>query len=159
MFGAPGYDILGLMSFQLFSDAKVKVEYTAKFALTEDSTVKKYGSKATSIINAVKKDALWSFDGEVDKKKKQLTRIKGINYPKVNNGHQATEGWCWQLDADTKGTSSQDRLVLACKPGDVGISQKESGTVKVGTEMYTLVKAEITVKGSFRTISKSHKRG
>ena len=141
---------------QNFEKDKVQVTFEVKtFTFTSDKTVAKYGDKATKLVTKFKDNAQWGFVGVLDKGK--VTRVSGVTYPGGNNGHVATEGWCWQLDAAALGSGSKDRLVMACKANNVAISsQKEDGTVKVGTDVYKKVKAELTITGTFRVVENYH---
>jgi transposase len=138
--------------------AKLKLSPEA-FAMLSDGVdvydkKKKRQEEAEKLISKLKRDD-WNCVGELSSKG-TLARIKEIIYPRTNNGHQAKEGFCWQLDID-KGAGSEDRLVLACKPNDdVTIQQRESGTVKVGTDDYKNIEATLTIRGTFRAIEKYH---
>ena len=125
------------------------------FNFTSDKTVAKYGDKATKMVTAFKKNEAWAFTCVVEKGK--VARVSAITYPAGYNGHTAAEGWCWQLDAAAVGSGSKDRLVAACKANNVAInSQKEDGTVKVGTDVYKKIKVELTVTATFRVIENYH---
>ncbi len=145
---------------QNFDKEKVQVVYTTRFNFTRDASIGAYDKKkkrqveADKLINKLERDD-WNFVGVLSSKN-ALERIREIIYPRTNNGHEAKEGWCWQLDTD-KGAGSEDRLVLACKPkDDVTIQQRESGTVKVGRDDYKKIDATLTIRGTLRAIEKYH---
>ena len=141
---------------QNFEKEKIQVVYEVKtFNFTEDKTVAKYGDKAKKMVTGFKKNDAWGFGFVVDKTK--VSRVSAVTYPGGFNGHSATEGWCWQLDAAEVGKGSSDRLVMAGKASDVTISsQKADGTVQVGTATFNKIKVELAIKGTFRVIENYH---
>jgi hypothetical protein len=148
---------------QNFHKEKVQVVYTPRFNFARDASIGAYDKKkkrdveAQKLISKLEQPADWNFDGVLSSKG-TLERISKITYPRTNNGHQEDEGWGWQLDVSAVGSGSVDRLVLACKPKDITIQQKESGTVKVGTEQYKKIEATLTLAGRFRAIENVKKR-
>jgi hypothetical protein len=138
----------------------VQVIYTPRFQFARDASIgdydRKHNGNAAKLISKLEKPADWSFDGVLSNKG-ALDRIREITYPRTNNGKlEKKEVWSCQLDVADVGSGSKDRLVLACRPGDVAIAQRESGTVPVGREEYKKIEATLTLHGTFRAIEKSH---
>ena len=148
------------MPQQNFDTQKVQVVYKITFNFTEDATVaaydkKKGGTPAADLIRTIKGKANeFNFVGEL--KDGKLAKINQISFPTFNNSHVENEGWAWQLDVKEVGSGSKSRLVLACKPNThVTFTQKEVGTVKIGTAEYKKIEAAITLRGNFRAIANS----
>jgi hypothetical protein len=151
------------MSEELFDREKVKVVYTPRFNFARDASIGDYDKKkkrdveAQKLISKLEQPAQWSFKGVL--KAGKLERIQQITYPQINNGHTEKEGWGWQLDVSAVGSGSVDRLVLACKPNNIQITQKESKeTVRVGRDDYKKIEATLTLAGTFRAIENVKKR-
>ncbi len=138
------------MGTQLFDKAKIKVEYTPKVKFTEDAAaLKPYADDADKLIKQIKA-AKWDFVVSIDAKKKEVSRVTSVVYPQVRNGHQGESGhdWQWQLDTETAGKGSKVRLYLDDVKTTVK-NTKNTATVKVGRDDYTLVECEITLTGEF----------
>ena len=141
------------MTKQNFEKEKLQIWYIPKFTFTSDNTVTENAKK---LIEKLKNPDDWNFVGAA--KKDGLDRITTYKAPVTHNGHVESEGWSWQADVETMGSGSKARLVLACKPNNIKVTeQKAEGEATVGKDKYKIIKAHIEVVGKFRYIPDSKK--
>jgi hypothetical protein len=140
------------MGKQNFLREKVQVQYTVKLKLTDnDRSLQDFEPDAGKLIKIIEKED-WSVDAKLKKKRDsyEIDRIMSIGYPQVRNGHVGESGhdWQWQLDTESMGSGSRDRLYL----DDVSASvtrERENGTIKVGRDDFVVIDCEVTIKGKF----------
>jgi hypothetical protein len=134
---------------QNFEREKVQVQYKVDFAFTEDkNATKPFKADVDKLIPKLKDADEWAFTAAL--KNGKVERIKSITYPQTHNGHQGEDGhdWQWQLDVKTMGSGSKTRLYLDDVKATIE-SQKENGTVKVGTAQFTVIECKVKLAGKF----------
>lgn len=147
------------MSVEKFSKEKVQVEYSVKFNFSEDAkALKPFKDDADKLIKLVQKENEWGFSGVIKASKKgpEVDRIKAIGYPQIRNGHKGESGhdWQWQLDTESMGKGSKDRLYLDSVKATISKQKVKDKTVKVGKDEYTVIDCEVTLTGKFSAETK-----
>ncbi len=139
---------------QKFDKEKVQVECTIESAtFTKDKSADKFGDAATKLIAALK-TADWDFKCVV--KKDKVERIMSITYPQLRNGHQGENGhtWQWQLDTETMGKHSTDRLYLDDVKATISSQKIAAKTVKVGKDDFKVIEVKVKLSGTFSADTK-----
>jgi hypothetical protein len=138
------------MAKKNFEKEKVQVDYTTILNFDEDKSLKDYAEEAKKLITKIKNKDDWAFDFAIANNKKSVERVKRILYPQVANGHQGESGhdWQWQLDVESMGKGSKVRLYLDKVTTKVD-NRKNTNTIKVGKDVYTVLECQVTVKGTF----------
>lgn len=149
-------------------DKNKKVDYTVTVAITNDSSCGSYSDQTAleKVLDKLKEGAQWSIESiafkETANKKQacgkdvEIERIKTMNCPTVFNGHEQGSGnYKYQLDVETMGSSSTDRLWLKNIKTTI-VSQKHPNPTKDCDKNYHYIKLAVKVTATASVEEDSH---